>query len=322
MARQSNPSRDSKLGRTAVVLLTLLGAGVIAVGAGLIVIYTGAYNVAATEPHLTPTRWVLDTTFRNSVAQRAEHLEQPPLDGGDVLGRGARGYAALCGPCHGVPGEDQPERSRHMRPAPPAFAEQDLPWSTREIFWIASNGVKMTGMPAFGPWQPEDKLWAIATLVERMPDLSVEEYGKLIQEPAAGQEAEQQASQSRPGTEQSADATSAARLVGDPAAGEESASQCRACHSVQEGEPAKVGPNLWNVVGEPIADNDQFDYSQALQALEGSWTIDRLDQWLTDPDAFAKGTKMTFQGFSDAQTRKNVIAYLQTLQPEDQVPEQ
>lgn len=108
-----------------------------------------------------------------------------------------------------------------------------------------------------------------------------------------------------------------AGLVGDPMAGEKTARACVACHSFDEGGPNKVGPNLWNVVGSDIAAHEGFNYSDAVKGLEGQWTTDTLDQWLTDPKAFAPGNKMTYAGIKDDAKRADVIAYLQTLQPED-----
>ncbi|MCX5909784.1 MAG: cytochrome c [Deltaproteobacteria bacterium] len=51
-----------------------------------------------------------------------------------------------------------------------------------EIYWIVRNGIKMTGMPAFGPTHNEDELWAIVAFVKRLPDLSSKEYESLAKE--------------------------------------------------------------------------------------------------------------------------------------------
>jgi len=110
-----------------------------------------------------------------------------------------------------------------------------------------------------------------------------------------------------------------AGLVGDPAAGEKALTQCKACHTFEEGGPARVGPNLWNIVGADIAGSEGFSYSDALAGIEGTWTIEALDQWLESPKDFAPGNKMTFAGVKDEATRKNIIAYLQMQQPEGEI---
>jgi cytochrome c len=98
-----------------------------------------------------------------------------------------------------------------------------------------------------------------------------------------------------------------------PDRGAQVAKQCLACHNFQEGQGAKVGPDLYAVVGRPIATAPGFNYSAALKAKGGSWTFDALNTWLTKPSAFAPGTAMTFAGLSNEKQRADVIAYLDTL---------
>ena len=85
------------------------------------------------------------------------------------------------------------------------------------------------------------------------------------------------------------------------------------CHNFKEGAGAKIGPDLWNIVGRKIASKADFDYSDVLKKKEGDWTYDKLDVWLTDPAAWAPGTKMTFAGFKSEKKRAAVVAYLRTL---------
>jgi cytochrome c len=98
----------------------------------------------------------------------------------------------------------------------------------------------------------------------------------------------------------------------DPAAGKEQAKKCTVCHTFEKGGPNRIGPNLWGVLGEPIAeDRSGYEFSPALAAHKGQkWTVDDLNAWLTNPQSFAKGTKMTFAGLPKAKDRADVIAYL------------
>ena len=99
----------------------------------------------------------------------------------------------------------------------------------------------------------------------------------------------------------------------DPAAGEKVFGKCKACHNTEKGGANQVGPNLWGVVGRPIAQHEGFSYSQALSShAGGTWTYDELNSYLTSPKAWAPGTKMTFAGLSKPEERANVIAYLRT----------
>jgi cytochrome c len=95
--------------------------------------------------------------------------------------------------------------------------------------------------------------------------------------------------------------------------GAQVAKQCQACHNFQEGAGPKVGPDLYGVVGRPVASVPGFSYSAALKGLGGTWTFDALNKWLTKPSADAPGTAMTFAGLSNPKQRADVIAYLDSL---------
>ncbi|MDE2301728.1 MAG: c-type cytochrome [Sphingomonadales bacterium] len=97
----------------------------------------------------------------------------------------------------------------------------------------------------------------------------------------------------------------------DPAKGADVFKRCMSCHTIAQGGANGIGPNLYGVVGDNIAQGrGGFAFSDALKAHSGKWTFALLNQWLTDPRAFASGTKMTFAGLDDPQDRANVIVYL------------
>lgn len=88
---------------------------------------------------------------------------------------------------------------------------------------------------------------------------------------------------------------------------------CQACHSFEKGGPNKVGPDLWDVVERKKGSHEGFDYSAGMKEKGGTWTYADLDEFLTSPKAYVKGTKMGFAGIASPQERANVIAYLHTL---------
>ena len=99
----------------------------------------------------------------------------------------------------------------------------------------------------------------------------------------------------------------------DAKKGEQDAHVCTTCHNFTEGGGAKVGPDLWGVVGRPVASVAGFSYSDALKQLGGDWTYEKLNDWIADPKAMAAGTKMAFAGEKEPQRRADILAYLQTL---------
>ena len=102
----------------------------------------------------------------------------------------------------------------------------------------------------------------------------------------------------------------------DAAKGADVFKKCAACHNADQGGPNALGPNLYGVVGDSVAEGrGGFAFSDALKGKGGKWTFDTLDPWLANPKGYAPGTKMTFAGLSNPQDRANVIAYLNQQGP-------
>jgi len=96
----------------------------------------------------------------------------------------------------------------------------------------------------------------------------------------------------------------------DATRGEASAKKCAACHTFGKGEPNRVGPNLYGIVGRAKASVAGFNYSAALKAKGGNWTIDDLNAFVMNPKAFAPGTNMTFAGVPRGSERADLLTYL------------
>lgn len=100
----------------------------------------------------------------------------------------------------------------------------------------------------------------------------------------------------------------------DAAKGQAAAAACAACHSFEKTAKigAKPGPPLYGVVERAVASLDGFGYSDALKAKGGKWTVEALNTWITDTQAYAKGAKMAYKE-ADAGKRANLIVYLNSL---------
>lgn len=100
----------------------------------------------------------------------------------------------------------------------------------------------------------------------------------------------------------------------DPAKGEALFKKCTSCHTNEKGGGNKVGPNLYGVVGRPVAHLADFNYSAAIKDFskggKETWTFENLNHFLTAPKKFIKGTAMGFAGDKKDEDRANIIAYL------------
>ena len=94
------------------------------------------------------------------------------------------------------------------------------------------------------------------------------------------------------------------------ALGEHLLLQCKACHTFAAGAPHMVGPNLHGLFGREAGSADGFDYSDALAQAGFVWTPRAVDAWLTQPQNFLPGNRMTFAGIPYADDRTALIAAL------------
>jgi cytochrome c len=99
----------------------------------------------------------------------------------------------------------------------------------------------------------------------------------------------------------------------DPEKGRRTAQVCMACHDLSQNGPNRIGPNLWGVVGRPVAAHAGFAYSPALKGMGGAWTYQQLDHFLAGPGRAVPGTKMSFTGIRNPRERAHVLAYLATI---------
>ncbi|XKE44166.1 cytochrome c [Halomonas organivorans] len=137
------------------------------------------YNVAATDQHLPFVESVLHSTMHASVEAGAEEIEVPDLGGDHMIRAGAAAYDDLCAACHLKPGLESTVLRAGLNPLPPTFSESTHQDPAQQ-FWVIKNGIKMTGMPAWGVTHDDQELWEIVAFLQRLPELSQADYLAMV----------------------------------------------------------------------------------------------------------------------------------------------
>jgi hypothetical protein len=149
---------------------------------GAVFVWTGIYNVAADVPHWRGTLLLLEAVRERSIEVHSGGLAVPPLQSEEMINLGFPHFHETCRLCHGAPGQRPQEFAQGMYPGPPALSGHELQRENgdQELYWIVKNGLKMTGMPAFGETHSEKELQGIVAFLRRLPSLDSEAYQNMV----------------------------------------------------------------------------------------------------------------------------------------------
>ena len=157
----------------------LFGFALLLVG-GAGVVWGGLFNTAAIVPPGALERRVARFALDRSVHRRAPKATSPLRLDPEVLRGGLAHYKGMCVSCHGAPGVDASEAGEGLNPPATDLSLGRVQERTDgELFWIVQGGIRMTGMPAFGPTHKDEEIWKIVAFVRRLPALSPEESREL-----------------------------------------------------------------------------------------------------------------------------------------------
>ncbi len=146
------------------------------------VVQSGLFNVAATEKDGPLLTWFLHTTMERSVAKRARDIESPDLNSRELILAGVSDYVGMCAQCHGEPGKQAGALTQGLNPAPPDLKALAEDGTAAEKFWIITNGIRMTGMPAFGKTHKPDDIWPVVAFLQSAGNLDAADYNRLVAE--------------------------------------------------------------------------------------------------------------------------------------------
>ncbi len=130
--------------RWVLIVLVALGLGAVAVIVGF--------------SQILLVRW----SSREGIPPAPANL-QASIEQGDKL------YATNCSMCHGSDGHTPTDTGRWMYPRASDLTSLEVQqYSDRELFWIVKNGIRLSGMPAFGRVESDEHIWNLAHYVRTL----------------------------------------------------------------------------------------------------------------------------------------------------------
>jgi cytochrome c553 len=139
---------------------------------------SGLFNVAASHPHTKFTEWITHETMIHSARRHGAGTFMPARFTTPQVVGGFCTYETHCVACHGGPAIAREQWVNGMEPAPPYLLDVTQVWTPRQLFWIAKNGIKMTGMPSWKDTMSDRQIWDVVAFLEEMRRLPPQTYGK------------------------------------------------------------------------------------------------------------------------------------------------
>jgi mono/diheme cytochrome c family protein len=145
-------------------------------------IWVGSRGISArAEPGRIET--AIARTMRRLAIPRSDGNRQNPIPAtADVIAAGRAHYADHCAACHANDGSGETQIGLGLYPKPPDMrlaATQSL--TDGQLFYIIENGVRLTGMPAWGTGTPEgeEASWHLVHFIRRLPELTAEDIEQM-----------------------------------------------------------------------------------------------------------------------------------------------
>ena len=86
--------------------------------------------------------------------------------------------------------------------------------------------------------------------------------------------------------------------------------QCSICHGSLDSPASSTGPTLAGVVGRPVGKLADFKFSPALRNAGGEWTVEGLQEFLSNPSQQIPGVRMAFAGIPSIEDRSALVCFL------------
>jgi mono/diheme cytochrome c family protein len=161
-----------------ILLLFLIGGTILAAGAYLV-----SRGFSARDEPTSAEAFVARRLRHSGIPRRARDLANPVAASPDVTARAMAHFADHCASCHGNDGRGETLIGRGLYPKPPDMTEKETQQlSDGELYYIIENGIRFTGMPAFGEEAGNDQAkesWELVHFIRHLPAMRDEEMAAM-----------------------------------------------------------------------------------------------------------------------------------------------
>lgn len=185
--------RSFKIG---IIVILLLVAGVVS-----LLLYVRNHGFSAREKPSRLEEIMARHARRIATPAGAKELKNPHPQTEASMAEAREHFVEHCSICHGIDGRGATTIGRNLYPKVPDMTDQQTQQLTDgELFYIITNGIRFTGMPAWGGEDSPESIWALVAFIRRLPQLTPEEL-KQMQEQAGGAHGESMSESTTPETE-------------------------------------------------------------------------------------------------------------------------
>lgn len=164
--------------RKRTLLLSIIAAGI--AGAAVFGWVTIRRGFSARDNPSAMETYVVKAARRLSVPASERNAQNPLAPTPELLSEARAHFADHCATCHGNDGSGKTQIGQNLYPKAPDMrlpATQNL--TDGEIYYVIHNGIRLTGMPAWGSGDKDDDSWKLVLFIRHLPQLTSGEEDQM-----------------------------------------------------------------------------------------------------------------------------------------------
>jgi mono/diheme cytochrome c family protein len=163
--------------RTGVLLLLVLAFVIVVVAGAVVAVHRG---FSARDQPSAPETYFARTARRLAVPSKAKNEKNPFAESPELMAEARAHFADHCAICHANNGSGNTEIGRNLYPkAPDMRLEQTQNLTDGELYYTIHNGIRLTGMPAWGTEEKDEDSWKLALFIRHLPQLTPAEEREM-----------------------------------------------------------------------------------------------------------------------------------------------